>query len=93
MKRALMAVILAAVVSSSGGCCLLDRLFCCNRGCGRGWDAGHGGCGGGAACNDCGSGGMASNGSGVGQGMVTYPYYTNRGPRDFLACKPGDIGP
>ncbi|MBX3412198.1 MAG: hypothetical protein KF708_05720 [Pirellulales bacterium] len=24
---------------------------------------------------------------------VTYPYYTNRGPRDFLARNPGNIGP
>ncbi len=24
---------------------------------------------------------------------VTYPYYTNRGPRDFLARNPRDIGP
>jgi hypothetical protein len=24
---------------------------------------------------------------------VTYPYYTNRGPRDFLAKNPRDIGP
>ncbi len=26
-------------------------------------------------------------------GGVTYPYYTNRGPRDFLARTPRDIGP
>lgn len=26
-------------------------------------------------------------------GAVTYPYYTNRGPRDFLARHPGNIGP
>lgn len=24
---------------------------------------------------------------------VTYPYYTNRGPRDFLAARPRSIGP
>jgi hypothetical protein len=24
---------------------------------------------------------------------VTYPYYTNRGPRDFLAENPRGIGP
>ena len=27
-----------------------------------------------------------------GAGAVTYPYYTTRGPRDFLACNPGNIG-
>jgi hypothetical protein len=26
-------------------------------------------------------------------GTVTYPYYTNRGPRDFLARSPQSIGP
>ena len=26
-------------------------------------------------------------------GAVTYPYYTNRGPRDFLAANPPSIGP
>lgn len=26
-------------------------------------------------------------------GQVAYPYYTTRGPRDFLACKPQSIGP
>jgi hypothetical protein len=26
-------------------------------------------------------------------GGVTYPYYTNRGPRDFLARNPRSIGP
>ena len=26
-------------------------------------------------------------------GSITYPYYTNRGPRDFLAKSPPSIGP
>jgi hypothetical protein len=26
-------------------------------------------------------------------GAVTYPYYTTRGPRDFLAANPRGIGP
>jgi hypothetical protein len=26
-------------------------------------------------------------------GAVAYPYYTNRGPRDFLADNPPSIGP
>jgi hypothetical protein len=26
-------------------------------------------------------------------GAVTYPYYTTRGPRDFLARNPRSIGP
>ena len=30
--------------------------------------------------------------SGPPGGSVTYPYYTNRGPRDFLAAQPRGIG-
>lgn len=26
-------------------------------------------------------------------GQVAYPYYTTRGPRDFLMCNPPSIGP
>ena len=29
----------------------------------------------------------------IGQATVTYPYYTTRGPRDFLARNPQSIGP
>jgi hypothetical protein len=31
--------------------------------------------------------------SGPATGAITYPYYTNRGPRDFLAKSPPSIGP
>ncbi len=31
--------------------------------------------------------------SGPPTGAVAYPYYTNRGPRDFLANNPPSIGP
>ncbi|MDZ7618859.1 MAG: hypothetical protein U1E05_17785 [Patescibacteria group bacterium] len=31
--------------------------------------------------------------SGPPTGMVAYPYYTTRGPRDFLAKNPASIGP
>jgi hypothetical protein len=58
----------------------------------------------GCACNQCGApcqnnaGGVsrqpqqaaASNGQG---GVVSYPYYTMRGPRDFLETHPQSIGP
>jgi hypothetical protein len=38
------------------------------------------------------------NGAGAGNegpmtGQVAYPYYTTRGPRDFLAKNPASIGP
>jgi hypothetical protein len=31
--------------------------------------------------------------AGPATGAITYPYYTVRGPRDFLAKNPGSIGP
>jgi hypothetical protein len=31
--------------------------------------------------------------SGPQTGAVAYPYYTNRGPRDFFAKNPGTVGP
>ncbi|MGD9720413.1 MAG: hypothetical protein AB7O59_06725 [Pirellulales bacterium] len=39
------------------------------------------------------SGGEYEFAAGPPSGGVTYPYYTNRGPRDFLARNPRDIGP
>lgn len=63
-------------------------------------------CGGGCATGNCGSGcascGLGQHGgrgdyaSGPDDsmgGMVSYPYYTTRGPRDFLAKSPRSIGP
>ena len=35
-------------------------------------------------------GGAAAGDHGTGQ--ITYPYYTTRGPRDFLQAEPYDIG-
>jgi len=64
--------------------------------------------GGGGGCSSCGmashgqmgQGMMAHHGQADAQvaqgppsGTVTYPYYTNRGPRDFLARNPRNIGP
>lgn len=49
---------------------------------------------GGGACPNCGPGG-AGGGAGFGQGpgQVVYPYYTTRGPRDFLQNNPPELGP
>jgi len=54
-------------------------------------------------CNSCqnnaaasrqGLPGAAAGGQGAGQGgTVSYPYYTMRGPRDFLETHPQSIGP
>lgn len=40
-----------------------------------------------------GAGGEVVGQAGPPTGAVTYPYYTNRGPRDFLARTPASIGP
>jgi hypothetical protein len=59
----------------------------------------------GCACNNCCSNSGNSSAAGTngrqqdGQqqagpgGVVSYPYYTNRGPRDFLETHPQSIGP
>jgi hypothetical protein len=60
------------------------RLHCC-RLC-----AGHG-------CQLCRGTGRECEGEAVNpgppSGSITYPYYTTRGPRDFLAKSPTSIGP
>lgn len=97
MKRALLAALVAVTLGSSTGCCIFDRLFCCHGGCPTG-HCGHadGGC---TSCGDgyAGYGGFrgrnAAKYAGPATGTVTYPYYTNRGPRDFLAQDPRGIGP
>ena len=35
----------------------------------------------------------AANDCGPATGAIAYPYYTTRGPRDFLAENPNSIGP
>ncbi|MEO0529333.1 MAG: hypothetical protein AAF266_02020 [Planctomycetota bacterium] len=82
-----------------GGCGLFGSGDpCCGGACGNG-------CGGGGClqnalgmildCNGCNSCGDQhynfTPGPPVGQ--VAYPYYTTRGPRDFLMCNPPSIGP
>ena len=84
-------LLLAAVLSlCAAGCCGDGGRKNCDSGC--------------AACGDPARGGAYAGGPGYGGGpgggmggpptaAVAYPYYTNRGPRDFLAKNPGDIGP
>ncbi len=81
MRRLLAAALLTTVLASSSGCGLLDRMFHCRV---------PGGPACGPGCNTCGDVGYAP---GPPVGTVTYPYYTTRGPRDFLASNPRDIGP
>ncbi len=97
------------VTSSTGCCVIDRLFHCNRGigggGCSSGCDSGYGG-GPGGGCSSCGGqGGYAGEGLHGGGGyadagppgppsaQVTYPYYTTRGPRDFLASNPRDIGP
>ena len=109
MKRLMLLAVVAAMLSLNSGCYLLDHIFACHNGCGpaHGCDSCGDCCGGGCAtgcgvgcggCGSCGLGGhgLAGNTSGPDDsigGVVTYPYYTTRGPRDYLAKSPRSIGP
>ncbi len=76
-----------------GGC----ENGCCNNGClqrgvSRVIDCQ--GCNGGGMCGFCGGGDRVYNfNPGPPAGQVAYPYYTVRGPRDFLMANPPSIGP
>lgn len=103
MKRALFLLLGVAVVAGLTGC-IQDQMLC--RPCGQGTTCMMPGscacapetgraCGPGA-CGPCAGAGMYDPEAmgmfnpGPPTGAVTYPYYTVRGPRDFLA---GDIRP
>ncbi|MCA9100978.1 MAG: hypothetical protein R3C10_03005 [Pirellulales bacterium] len=83
------------------GCNDCDSCGSCGGGCGGGCV--DGGCVDGG-CASCGMGGLHAGRGGPGGpyvtgpddsmgGVVTYPYYTVRGPRDYLAKAPRSIGP
>ncbi|MCA9134897.1 MAG: hypothetical protein KDA45_17130, partial [Planctomycetales bacterium] len=103
MKRALMGMALVVGLLSSTGCNLLDRNKNCNscngnlgcRPCNLGWQRGGtdyqrflGHNGSHAAHGPVG----AQGAGGAPSAQVAYPYYTVRGPRDFLAAEPASIG-
>jgi hypothetical protein len=50
-------------------------------------------CGGHGCRMCCGGRGAEGYNPEPASGTITYPYYTNRGPRDFLAKSPASIGP
>ncbi len=68
---------------------------CLQQGLGRLLDGSCGPCGGGES--PCGLGRASDQNynfnPGPPVGQVAYPYYTTRGPRDFLQCNPPSIGP
>jgi hypothetical protein len=85
----------------NGISCLLDCPGQNNCRSGYGHGCGPGGCGPGGfgpgGCNPYGANGCGDQNynfnSGPPVGQVAYPYYTTRGPRDFLMCNPPSIGP
>jgi len=62
----------------------------CGKVYGEACDAGCKGCGG-FGCGLCRGREMITPGPPT--GAITYPYYTNRAPRDFLIQNPGPLGP
>jgi hypothetical protein len=104
----MIAALLIVMVGLSGCCAncgnhrLCGRWGACRQGCGP---FAHHGCGlfANRGCGIFGHPGCgARNGNGYDEGamnggpmtaQVTYPYYTTRGPRDFLAENPRGIGP
>ncbi len=85
MKSYLLALAVAVALSGTTGC-QSNRPF-------------QGGSGNDCGCSQCGAGGQTGGppaigprGGGPPTGAVTYPYYTTRGPRDFLQNDPPSIG-
>jgi len=106
MKRLFMLIALAVVVAGLTGCrgqlgCLFGNCSPCPTSCSEGIscdacdDSGCGSC---AVrpilgCNACGGHGCGACAVAAPAAPPTYPYYTNRGPRDFLVADPPSIGP
>ena len=97
MKRVLGLIGAVALIVTSIGCA--NRCNNCGPGAGCGpCGSGRGGCfagnGGGHFGNGAG-GGLHGNNlpPGPPTPTVAYPYYTTRGPRDFLSSNPRGIGP
>lgn len=108
MKRVVLGLTLACTMLASSGCGLVGKRGCnsCNgpigcRPCNLGWQrggtdyqrflgnsGGPGLLGGHAHSQPPGAGGPG----GAPTAQVAYPYYTTRGPRDFLMDNPPTIG-
>jgi len=107
MRRVLFVLLALATLAGLTGC-VQDQMYCQSPGqsmtcalpgscaqCPETCQA----CGSSDPCNECGCGqacggcGPQAIDPGPPTGAVTYPYYTLRGPRDFLARGPRPIGP
>ena len=109
MKSTLWAILAAGLLAGGTGCSCGYAIFhhgshcddgsgnCdkCKDGSGDGHGHGCGLCGQGGGGGDPGPGpgGPMMQDAGPPTGAVAYPYYTTRGPRDFLAKQPPSIGP
>ena len=101
MKRMLLTPLAIIVLAGLTGCRCLPCPWIpgCLGACGGGADAGCQSCSD-DSCQSCGDAGCGAGRGGAEAftpgpptGAITYPYYTNRGPRDFLAENPPSIGP
>ena len=100
MKRVMLGLTLAVGLLSTTGCHLLDRRCnSCNgnigcRPCQMGWQRGGTDyqrfLGNNGSYRNAASGSQGAGGAPTAQ--VAYPYYTVRGPRDFLQANPPSIG-
>jgi hypothetical protein len=92
MRHAFLAMAASTFLAVLVGCA------CPNGNCNNQGGSGGDGSGPGGACRNgpC-LGGAGLHGPGQQDpgpgGMVSYPYYTTRGPRDFLETHPQSIGP
>lgn len=101
MTRLLFGLLAAGLVSAATGCCTMcNNCQTCDghptRGCGP-FGSGHSaGCGAGDVHPRMAALHGGRNGSGPDFGppsaAIAYPYYTTRGPRDFLEPNPPTIG-
>ena len=90
MKRAIFLLAASLLTGFAGGC----HHNLCDDNCNNCGSSDQCGCGrGGAGRHYSGPNTEEYTDSGPPSAAVTYPYYTTRGPRDFLAKNPRGIGP
>ena len=85
MKRVIFAALMMTTVGMTTGCHVFKKSAC-DDGCGKG-------CCGLFRKHCARRAAEEAYAPGPPVGQVTYPYYTNRGPRDFLVDNPRGIGP
>ncbi len=94
MKRAISALLLLVMVAGLSGC--VGARYGTRSGCGLNGLVSPRCITASAACPSCRGvcrGGDESINPGPPTAAITYPYYTVRGPRDFLQRNPSPIGP